>query len=216
MPVNTRMANATTSTPDAGQAGRELTFPRLASRMEALPQDKGLSMRLPALLLLAVSSQTTFAEIYMCEENGRKTFSQQPCGKDAKNIVVEKKAGAFALPDELDGAAAGQLCNVIVNSWDVATQMKRNRVDLGEARQRVFGYVREHISNFDERLNRDPDLYRRLQTVTSRLTLDAYSSGNMSSDERQAALNACITQLQNRINSTPKGKHPTVRPAQMM
>ena len=51
--------------------------------------NKERTMKLIMMSLLLTISCVGHAEIYSCEENGRKIFSQQPCGKDAKTVSLQ-------------------------------------------------------------------------------------------------------------------------------
>lgn len=144
---------------------------------------------------LLVVSCFAHAEIYMCEINGKKTFSQQPCGDNAKAVDVQGSANRITLPEEFDEAAAADICRMMVRSWEVAAQMKRQGIAIDRADRRTFGYLREHIANFDEAVRRSPELFTTLQRVSSRLTADAYRNPDILPGEREVATRQCTLQV---------------------
>ena len=159
-------------------------------------------MRLLILATLLATSTPSLAEIYMCEENGKKTFSQQPCGKNAQSVTVQKRQGTIVLPETVDMTSATNICEMMINSWEMASQMRRNRIDQYDAQNRVFGYVREHISNFEERSRVDSTLYERLQNASYKITAAAYTGATLNQPgERDAAIKSCADGIMANIGS---------------
>lgn len=170
-------------------------------------------MRVYWMATLLLASVPAHAEIYMCEENGRKIFSQQPCGNDAKTMTVQAAGGSITLPEEFDEQAALDVCKMMVKSWEVAAQMRRQRIPMDTAEQRTFGFLRERITNFDEATRRAPELFSTMRAIAQRLTNDAYRSPDIQPGEREIAIQQCArnTMLSlNRAKATLNRKQKTM------
>lgn len=157
-------------------------------------------MRVYWMATLLMLSASVHAEIYMCEEGGRKIFSQQPCGSDAKTMTVQAAGGSITLPEEFDEQAALDVCKMMVKSWEVAAQMRRQRISIDNAEQRTFGFLRERITNFDEATRRSPELFSTMKTIAQRLTSDAYRNPDIQPGEREVAIQQCTQNTMYTLN----------------
>jgi hypothetical protein len=146
------------------------------------------------LLLLAMAGMAR-AEIYVCEDNGKKTFSQQPCGANAKAVELQSDRSRITLPEEFDAKAAYDMCKIIVRSWDMAAQMRRQRVSIDRAYPRVFAYLRESVSNFDEFSRTNPGLFTAFQDASRTVTQGAYSNPDLQPGEREVAHRECTNAI---------------------
>lgn len=158
-------------------------------------------MRKLMLLIMSLTTIAAEAQIYMCEDHGQRTYSQQPCGQNAQSVNLGQRNGAMELPERLDTASSARLCEMMVHSWELAAQMRSEHIDIRKASQRIFGYVREHISNYEERSQRDISLYSRLRTASDNITYSAYSSDSPTSDERNVAVRQCQDQVMSHAGS---------------
>lgn len=144
-------------------------------------------------LVLLCAAMDVHAEIYLCEDNGRKTYSQQPCGNNSKAVALEGAKGRITISDDFTAASATDLCKMMVRSWEVAAQMKRQGVAMDQANLRVFGYLREHVTNFDEVTRRQPEMFNVFRVTSARLTQDAYANPNILAGEQDLAVQQCAT-----------------------
>lgn len=154
------------------------------------------------LALLAAAAGAS-AEIYVCEDNGKKTFSQQPCGADARAVELQKGGGRVTLPEEFDARAARDVCRLIVRSWEVAAQMKRQNIAFERANERVFGYLREHVDNFDEVARRSPQIFTVLKQASQNVTRGAYANPNIRPGEIDAAADECTQAVVRDLDRAP-------------
>lgn len=157
------------------------------------------------LVLLAMAGLAR-AEIYVCEDNGKKTFSQQPCGANAKAVELQSDRSRITLPEEFDGKAAFDMCKIIVRSWDMAAQLRRQRIPIDRAYPRVFSYLRESVSNFDEFSRGNPGLFTAFQDASRRVTAGAYANPDLQPGEREVAQRECTTAIVNNLNRENKQK----------
>lgn len=155
------------------------------------------------LLLLAGAPLLAAAEIYQCEENGRKVFSQEPCGADARSVTLSGGSlSRITIPEQFDERAAKDVCRVIIGSWDVAARLSKQRVARDQAQQRVFGYLREHIANFDEASKAEPDLFVALKGVSVMVTNMAYTNPDVMPGEQNAAVNQCASKTMESVRKS--------------
>lgn len=134
------------------------------------------------LFLLAVSAH---AEIYTCEENGRKMFSQQPCGKDAKTVTLQNNGRRVTIDAENNPKkAAEDLCSLARDAWDVALSSNRiNNGRVGFNSKRIGLYVKERIANFEElrQQGQSPEVFVNVVVVTMQrlVSLDSNPSSEI-------------------------------------
>lgn len=154
-------------------------------------------------LLLLVAAGVARAEIYVCEDNGKKTYSQQPCGSDAKAVELQSDRARITLPDEFDARAAHDICKVIMRSWDVAGQMRRQRIPIDRAYPRVFSYLRESVSNFDEFSRTHPNIFSAFQRASRQVTQGAYNLPDPQPGEREVAQRECTAGVMRSLEASP-------------
>lgn len=147
--------------------------------------------RLAMGLALLGSTAAVQAEIYVCEDNGRKTYSQQPCGDNARPVTLQQSGPRITIPDQFSPRAAADICKIMLRSWEVAAQMRRQNIDMDRADKRVFEYLRESVTNFDAVVKRNPSLFTAFQQASRRVTMGAYANPNIQPGEREVASQQC-------------------------
>lgn len=115
--------------------------------------------------------------IYQCEENGRKVFSQQPCGADAKVVKTDANR-TVEMSAAMSGADIGYLCSLAMRSWERVAAEARNRraansyhyygSSSGESEKRRRAFVLSHISNLERIAANDPELYDVAKSLSYR------------------------------------------------
>lgn len=142
-------------------------------------------MKIPLIaalwLLTAASAQ---AEIYQCMIDGVKSFSQQPCGADAKTVTTSNAVRKITIPAVIDEKAAEEICNLMTGAWDMAAVRSRNtgkgRIDTethtfakdaGDLDKEMLGkqvmhFMKERIANYQELQKSNPFFLMTL-TMTS-------------------------------------------------
>lgn len=142
-------------------------------------------------LAVLVAAGGARAEIYVCEDNGKKSFSQQPCGANAKPVELQQQSGRITIPEQFDARVAADICKIVVRSWEVAAQMRRQNIAFDRANERVFGYLRERVVNFDEVVKRNPQVFTVFQQASQNVTRGAYSRPTIRPGELEAAVDEC-------------------------
>lgn len=129
-----------------------------------------------AALLLAPLGLARAEAIYQCEENGRKIFSQQPCGADAKMVRTSSERSVEMAVD-MPAADIAYLCSLAMRAWERAKDEQRNQRASGygyyggsgrdtESTRRAF--VLSHISNLERIAADEPELYEIAKSISSR------------------------------------------------
>lgn len=154
------------------------------------------SVRLVAGMLgLALSAPIFAASIYQCEENGRKIFSQQPCGADAKVVRSANADRVVALTPNISTADISYLCSLSMRAWEKQTEDRRNRSDnyygSGDSEERRRTFVLSHIENLEMIAANDPELYDIAKSISSR-SYAGDSESYLYDAERARAQKACV------------------------
>ncbi|HET8730895.1 MAG TPA: hypothetical protein VFM34_07290 [Moraxellaceae bacterium] len=135
-------------------------------------------MRVGALMILALlATGSARAEIYVCESEGKKTFSEQPCGHDAK-VVAMNGERKIEMRIDMPAADISYLCNRSVSAWEQYANTQRSRSasntygDFNFANpqddERRRNGVLALISNLSQIARSDPDLYTIARATVTR------------------------------------------------
>ena len=165
---------------------------------------------LPALLLLAAC--TAHAEIYVCDDNGKKSYSQQPCGKDAKAVTLENGPRQITIPEQPDESYAADFCNLALGAWDMASTSKRihNYRYNGASEEQIQGYLRERIANFEELSRRNPDAGIMIERVAQTLHSLAMQYPAPTPQTTRVFKDSCLGEARRRLGTdTPAAKTPS-------
>lgn len=161
-----------------------------------------MRMLLTGLLLMAAVMPVR-AEIFMCEEDGRKVFSQQPCGKAAKAMNLSNEIRKLTLPEEIDEQAAKDICQFLVGAWDMAASSGRNQnaserpADTYDSLDdQVMGYVRERVANYQERVRADPKFQHVLSEAAAVLVEHAYDHPRVTPEATAKFKGKCLDRIQ--------------------
>lgn len=154
------------------------------------------------LALLVVG--TASAEIYQCDENGRKVFSQQPCGEDAKVVRTDAER-TVELKIRMSQTDISFLCGRAMRSWERSMDQQRNNragynyryygSSEGNSDERRRAFILSAISNLERLATEDSDLYEIGNSLASRYYVNA-SPGSYNYDaELKRAKYKCETDL---------------------
>lgn len=125
-----------------------------------------------ALLVAGAAS----AEIYQCEEGGRKVFSQQPCGDDAKVVRTDSER-TVELSTLMPRPDISFLCGRAMRSWERSMDEQRNTRAANSYRyydssggneERRRAFVLSAISNLGRLATEDPELYEIGNSLANR------------------------------------------------
>lgn len=163
---------------------------------------------LTGVLALLLGSVASAAQIYQCEQNGRKVFSQEPCGSDAK-VVQTAGSRSVVMSVKMPAADINYLCSIAMRSWERMADEQRNQraansyryygSSSGNSDERRRAFVLSHISNLEKIAVDDPELYDAAKYLASR-----HYSGDPSSytydAERARAQNNCVEEMERTIS----------------
>jgi len=124
-------------------------------------------------MLLALPAAAT--SVFVCEENGRKVFSQTPCSEKAQEIQIERPTRSVRIAPDMAPEDLAYFCSRVMQATEKAVQDRRQRYQSdgyggytsasnGEW-QRHRNYVLSHVSNL-QLLARDlPEVYGTVQEL---------------------------------------------------
>lgn len=169
----------------------------------------GIRSGLAVVLALVLGGAAVAGPIYQCEENGRKVFSQEPCGADAK-VVQTNAERTVVMSLKMPQADINYLCSLAMRSWDRQAEEQRNRraaysyrsygSSSGNSDERRRAFVLSHISNLEKLAVNDPELYDVAKSISNR-----YFGGDPASytydAERARAQSNCVADVQRSIRN---------------
>lgn len=142
-----------------------------------------------ALFLVAASGAQ--AQVYVCDDNGHKTFSQTPCGTDARSVELNTGDGSITLTPEITEESSQAVCRLMLRGVDIANRLSKQRISPTVAQQRISGFLREHITNYDDIVRANPAYVTAISHGSSTITRYGYTTDHMTDDEHRAMLNDC-------------------------
>ena len=147
------------------------------------------------LLLGLLAGLPAHAEIFVCEDGGRKTFSQQPCGKDARGVALNNEVSRITLPRYLNANSAAKLCGVMAGAWEMVAADQRREDGGNMDQQRLVSYLRERISNYNAIIRLNPDLGAALEAAADRLLSQVSDRPESTPDSQARFQSACVTDV---------------------
>jgi hypothetical protein len=155
-------------------------------------------------------SRSAYAEIYSCEKNGIKEFSQQPCGESAV-IVQNSGEDSLQIVVPMTNEDITRICRLVLKGWDFAVASRRE--NYPRARYQVStrsyvsprDYVLSKISNLREIEKSYPSLYALILSAagsanTGGSTYPAQNTSTYQIDRDQVE-RQCNVDLQTRMES---------------
>ena len=147
------------------------------------------------LLLGLLAGLPAHAEIFVCEDGGRKTFSQQPCGKDAKAVALNNEVSRITLPRYLNANSAAKLCGVMAGAWEMVAADQRREDGGNIDRQRLVTYLRDRISNYNAIIRLNPGLGEALESAADSLLSHVSDHPEASPDAKARFLSGCTSDV---------------------
>lgn len=77
------------------------------------------------VLVSVVGSHVLAADVYVCEKNGRKEFSQLPCGENAVVLQTEGEPSSLKLSIPFKAKQITALCSLVIKAKDRAVQSRK-------------------------------------------------------------------------------------------
>jgi len=135
-------------------------------------------MRLVFASLFLVLATAAHAEVYECDDgSGHKSFSQQPCGSNAQVVPLQgDTGGSITLNTDTSADSLLAACKLMMRGVTVASNLARENININTAQQRVFGFIRDHISNYREATRQNPGLGSFINQNAALVTVLGYQS----------------------------------------
>lgn len=180
------------------------------------------------LLLPLVTTSVFAADVYVCEKNGRKEFSQLPCGDNAFVLQTEGEPSSLKLSIPFKPKQITALCKLVIKAKDRAVQSQkvpsrsssynynRNynynsqayRYQQMQEQQRRYdnnlrntpeAYVLGKIENLEAIAQNSPSSYQLLKELTRYISYNGYEESPMYESERIAAQSDCEDRINKRM-----------------
>lgn len=160
------------------------------------------------------------AQIYMCQDAaGHKTFSQDPCGADAKIVQQQDIDGSITIDTEAPPERkAADLCHMIMKTLNIARQEARMNVDANALQARIYGYMRDRISNYLELEARHAGFDTAMRLQASKITQLGYATrySVITDDDLAIAEHQCKVILEKDFSAgSPAGKGGKIKAGYM-
>lgn len=162
-----------------------------------------------------LASLQAHAEIFVCEVDGQKTYSQQPCGTDAKPVTLNSGVRQVTLKEPINRPFAEKVCSLMSGAWDMSASASRVQgkgridrethaftkdntpVDPDAMQRQVMNYLRERIANYNE-LNRTSPYFVQALTQTATLFVSmARRNPNVTSEAVREFEAQCVPRFLN-------------------
>lgn len=127
-----------------------------------------------AFFILLAMSAGAHAEVYVCDDGGHKTFSQEPCGTDAKVVTVEGSDGTVTVGPNATPETLAATCKLMRRGISIASGLAQENININTAQQRVFGFIRDHITNFRDVVRQNPAYYTFINQNATLVTAVGY------------------------------------------
>lgn len=178
-----------------------------------------------AVSVMWVISSTAFAaDVYVCEKNGRKEFSQLPCGDNAVILKTEGDPNSFSISIPMKPKEIDALCRLVIRAKDISLKSQRKYIppirnynrrnynrrnynydynynynyesaNTRSNRNTPETYVLSHISNLEQIATKSPSLYQTIKSLVSHVEYHGYEESPIYESERAAALSNCQESL---------------------
>jgi len=182
-----------------------------------------------ATCMLFISGLSFAGDVYVCEKNGRKEFSQLPCGDKAVVLQTNGEPSTVKVSIPLVAKEVTSVCKLAIKSKDRAAQKQKiaNQAYVQNYRynSQNYRYQQHQYHNYDSdynQTNRDRDdpqryflskienlemvaknsplIYRMLKELVYTINYQGYEESPIYEAERAAALASCQDILNNNMD----------------
>lgn len=175
--------------------------------------------------LFMISSLSFGGEVYVCEKNGRKEFSQLPCGDKAVVLQTKGEPSSLKLSIPFKPKEITAVCQLVIKAKDRAAQQNKavNQTYAQNYRyqQRYRNYDDDYedgyynpsrkesdpqryflnkIENLEMIAKKSPQAYQILKGLVHSVYYQGYEESPLYEAERAAALASCENNLSNQMN----------------
>ena len=158
-------------------------------------------MRFFFFFLLLGMAFTAHAEIYTCEENGQKTFSQLPCGQETKTVTLSNGAKKVVLNLRKNPNSAEDFCGLATGALDVAVSSGHvGGTKDGVALDRVAGYIRDRIANVSELRTAGVDVDKLTRLLASQVYEVVEDNPTPTSQSLNSFKSVCVAHIEKRLS----------------
>ena len=173
---------------------------------------KGLAL----FALCATANIALAADVYVCDKNGRKEFSQLPCGDNAVILKSEGEPTNLKISVPMKQKEVSALCRLVIKAKDRSVQPRKTYPRYNRGRSYNYNhdsnydsvntrandpqaYVLSHIANLEQIATQSPPLYEMIKSLTYNIYYSGYEESPIYQAERAAALTNCENNVSQRI-----------------
>lgn len=175
------------------------------------------------LFMFMVSSLCLAGEVYVCEKNGRKEFSQLPCGENAVLLQMEGEPNSIKVSIPFKAKEITAICQLAIKAKDRAAQRQKaiNQAYTQSYRAQSYNrhynyntyprypksnsndnpqtYFLNRIENLEMIAKNSPEIYQMLKGLVHSVYYQGYDESPIYEAERTAALVNCEDNLNRRM-----------------
>jgi hypothetical protein len=126
------------------------------------------------LLLPLVTTPVFAADVYVCEKNGRKEFSQLPCGDNAVVLQTEGEPSSLKLSIPFKPKQITALCKLVIKAKDRSVQSQKE-----PSHSSSYNYNRNYNYNSQAYRYQQMQQQQRHYDNSSRRTPESYVLGKI-------------------------------------
>lgn len=168
-------------------------------------------------LLLSAIPVAQAGDIYVCEKNGKKEFSQLPCGDNATVMKDKTEPSSITIAIPMPEKDITRLCQLVIqakdryvavnaynesrrysryNNYNSYNSYRSNRENNSNSPQ---AYVLSHITNLEQLAGKSPQTYDLLKSLVNHVDYQGYDQSPIYQAERAAAQTECEQHVTGRL-----------------
>lgn len=161
--------------------------------------------RFITLIMLLSTSSAWAANVYVCEKDGRKEFSQLPCGDNAVILKSDDEPNNIKLSIPIKDKEITPLCKLVIRAKDRAAQGRKNPAQYSgyskynttyhrqnnNSSENPQAYLLQRIENIEMIAQKSPSQYQMIKSLVYSVSYQGYEESPIYQAERAAALTQC-------------------------
>lgn len=165
------------------------------------------------LLLAGFMQAASAADIYVCEKDGKKEFSQLPCGSNAIIVKDKSESSVISITNPMAEKDITRLCQLVIQAKDryaMATAFNNSRrytrrsYNYNSSRDNIANspqaYVLSRIANLEQLAGKSPRTYDMVKGLVHHVSYQGYEQSPLYQAERAAAMTDCSEHVAQQLN----------------
>lgn len=157
------------------------------------------------LMMLLTTSSAWAGNVYVCEKDGRKEFSQLPCGENAVILKSGDESNNIKLSIPIKDKEITPLCKLVIRAKDKVAQGRKNPAQYSRyskynttyhrqnnnSNDNPQAYLLQRIENIEIIAQKSPSQYQMIKNLVYSVSYQGYEESPIYQAERAAALTEC-------------------------